>query len=399
MLLCWNVRCLDTRDKESKDRILWLDTNDLLPETKAEVELCLSTSGSSVNPKMLEYRHFFKEEHVTTADLEKPIGPGGWRCFSIEGYFEDDAGNPLSEDDVARIVTGNPTAFAVPSGTPQYHIDYMLAKKDAVDFDQISQTGEQLELLGYFSRDFRTVSESAFMKDGPGTLCSNSGDRGAIVRSAVTEDELTSFLATFRQLYMEKEPANFCKTAQLVIDVLAGHPLGQWVSGATDAYGQKLKSPPDFPLLMAGKNFKYSRKRLIDVYLYTRVIHQPKDDIGKKYQKCLDEVGGKQELLTFLFLTSVWQMVLAMGGPGRVIVGFYDHYCDHHGIRPDIHDSIGRENLGIGTEEKKSERDQRLLREKAEELAKAKWESEGQPAGGYTQFLDEAKERLRKLLE
>ena len=77
MLLCWNVRCLDTRGKESKDRILWLDTNNLLPETKAEVELCLSTSGSSVNPKMLKYRHFFKEEHVTSADLEKSLRAGG----------------------------------------------------------------------------------------------------------------------------------------------------------------------------------------------------------------------------------------------------------------------------------------------------------------------------------
>ena len=143
----------------------------------------------------------------------------------------------------------------------------------------------------------------------------------------------------------------------------------------------------------------FSRKRLIDVFLYTRYAHQPDQRRTRQYTDCLVAVGNRQALLTWMFLNTMWQCALHMGNAGQVIAGFYDAYCDHHGVSGLILASVKTESPGIGTKETKEARRERILAEKAQELAQSMWESNGRPSGGAAMYLQEAREQLRKSLE
>jgi hypothetical protein len=198
---------------------------------------------------------------------------------------------------------------------------------------------------------------------------------------------------------MKNERFNFRKAAKLVSDTLDSYPIGKWIQGAVEKYEQKLDGRPDLIPFLESHSPVFSRKHLIDVYLYTRYAHQPSEDRERQYRECLAAVGSQREVLTWLFLTAIWECTVAMMESGRVIVGYFSRYCEHHGVTPDILDSILRDNPGVGAAEKQEARTERLLGEKAEELAKAMWESKGRPDGGYLQFVDEARERLRKSLE
>lgn len=48
---------------------------------------------------------------------------------------------------------------------------------------------------------------------------------------------------------------------------------------------------------------------------------------------------------------------------GKVIAGWFKRYCDHHGITPDVLNSLRAEHTGLGTAEKMEARKARLFRE------------------------------------
>jgi hypothetical protein len=50
---------------------------------------------------------------------------------------------------------------------------------------------------------------------------------------------------------------------------------------------------------------------------------------------------------------------------------------------------------GIGGLEKSHEQEDRVLREKAQQLAKVMWEQAGRPAGGVNEFIADAFSKLR----
>jgi len=64
---------------------------------------------------------------------------------------------------------------------------------------------------------------SAFMKDGPGTLTSS----GAIptLTTPVTDDEIRSYVTIFRRLYMtgHRDPASFVKVVPIFVKALGDH--------------------------------------------------------------------------------------------------------------------------------------------------------------------------------
>ena len=395
MLLFWRIRYLDRATRQFRNRDLWLDTNELDPTAKAVIEFCHDTDKS----RMVRFCHLFVQRGFAENELQTLINERGQvGSVFIHDYFEDDGGNQISVHEMARILTGDPAAVSLPPGARAYDINYILADKKQIRLDRVSLSREQLRLLGYFTRDFLELSESAFMEDGPGTLCGTpSGD--PTLETAVTDDEIRSFLTIFRRLYMQGEPSNFLKAADATGEALNNQAIGKWIAGKAREYEECLDEQPHFiPFLQQGTS-PFSRKRLIDVYLYTRYAHQPDERRERQYRECLDAVGGRQGMLTWLFLTAVWECSLAMTGAGRVIVDFLERYCQHHKVMPDILDSVSRENPGMGMGEKQRDRIERLLREKAEELAKALWESKGCPGNGHFQFLDEAREQLRKTLE
>jgi len=393
MLLSWRIRYLDARDKKFGDRDLWLDTSTLDPATKAAVEMCEAISSSGERHGMLRHRRLFKEDRLSPAEFhELAIRCGQLSSFCIPDYLEDEHGKALDPNQLAAILTGNPDAVSLPAGAKQHDIEFVLSNKRPIPIDQISFSQEKLDVLGYFQRDLKEMLASAFFKEGPGTLASSA--TGAWdVRTAVSDEEIRSFVTIFRRMYMKKEPANFADAMNVFADAASGYPLADWVKGAVAEYAKELTEPPDV-LPVGGSSVTFSRKRLIDVFLYTQYAHQPDSKRARQYQECLAEVGGRTGLLTWMFLTEMWHSAIHIRNCGMVVVGFYDQYCAHQNVAGSVLASVSDNNPGIGALEKKSARQQRIRREKLEELAEALWRERGCPPCGVAGFLGQAEADL-----
>lgn len=395
MLLFWRIRYLDTRDKQFKDRDLWLDTDSLDPVTKAAVELCNEQKELGCGRDMLQFRHLFSEKSIDSQLDAVWSRARSMSTVSSYGYFEDENGNELTNKQMAVVLSGNPGAMMFPSSARQHDIALFYAEKRPIPIDQISLSQEQLNVLVYFTRDLGEMLDSAFFGEGAGTLKSSGG--GAMVLStAVTDEEIRSFVTIFRRLYMDKEPANLRKAASVVELVLTEYAFGRWIKGEAAEYEATLAGTPSFVPLPAGNKFPFSRKRLIDVYLYTQYAHQPSKDRLRQFGECLAAVDGRRALLDWLFLTAMWECCLHMGNAGRWIADFCDRYCECHQVSPDVLVSIADHNPGLGGLETKEACRERIFTEKAEELAKSIWREKSCPDGGPNQFIDQARQRLRE---
>jgi hypothetical protein len=260
-------------------------------------------------------------------------------------------------------------------------------------------------MLAYFLRDLRELSESAFMKDGPGTLRMGSSpmltaDSSPLLETAVTDDEIRSFVTIFRRLYLKgkREFADFLKVCPIVVRALAGHPVGDWVSGAAMEYQRDLETRPS-TLPQLSDLCGFSTEHLVDVFLYTRFIHQPNADRERHFKECLAQLHGKHDVLTWLFLTEIRRLSSEIKSVGQVIERWFNCYCEHHGIKPDIVGTLVDDHPGLGVIEKQEDKRNRLFDEKAEQLARAMWEASGQPAGGPADFLIDARSRLASQVE
>src|SRR5207249_3624895 len=157
-----------------------------------------------------------------------------------------------------------------------------------------------LRVLAYFKRDLLEMLRAPFYKEGPGTLDLSGCEGSCTLHTAVTDDEIRSFVTIFRRLYMANEPSNFLKAVAVFAKATVGHPLGKWIEAAGKEYVAKLQRPPEsFPL---PQSVSFTQKRLIDVFLYTQYAHQPDDGRQRQFQECLQQLGGDRALLTFLFL-------------------------------------------------------------------------------------------------
>jgi hypothetical protein len=113
----------------------------------------------------------------------------------------------------------------------------------------------------------------------------------------------------------------------------------------------------------------------------------------------LASVGGKQELLMFLFLTVIWQRAHHMGGAGKIVADFYDRYCAWHNVSRGVSSPITNDPPGIGKLEKPQARRSRMLADKAKELAATIWQQQGCPVGGPSQFFKQAGQQLERELK
>lgn len=387
MLLFWRIRYLDSRDRQFKDRDLWLNTDHLDPVTKAAIEATYAL-GDSSRRAILRYRNHFQEERPVAASLDF----GG--CFCLPDYFEDEAGQELSLKRMAVILTGNPEAIFFPSGAKPHDIEFWMAEKPAIDLDRMTLTPQQLNILGYFTRDLRELLSTALYKDGPGSLTGPGSGERWFLKTAISDEEIRSFVTIFRRLYMEKEPANFNNAAAVFTEALAGHPVAKWLLAAKAEYDSELEQAPDSVPLFRSQALPFTRKRLIDVYLYTQYAHQPDDRRTRQFNECLAAVGGNKSALTWLFLTEVWKSAIALHNAGQYIAELYERYRHSHQDTPGVLASLRTDHPGLGALEKKADQEARVLREKAEELAIALWERAGRPAVGPTAWVKQALEQL-----
>ena len=403
MLIFWRIRYLDRADNQFKDRDLVLDTNTLPPAKRAAVELLIEAKDRRSQCELLKFRSLFTEEPFGNVDMARINAAGGGNSFSLTDYFEDETGKEITLAEMGPIVTGSPTAVLVPYGAKQHDIDYMFAEPKPIPVGEVALSSTEIRLLGYFVRDFQELRDSALLKDGSGTI-SKGGTLPVLVngdyhhQTAVTDDEIRSFMTIFRRLYMAKEPSNFLKAAEVFEKCLGDHPLGKWVKGASVEYEAHLEAMPEFRPFMQGTTLTFNVKRLIDVFLYTQYAHQPDDKRQRQFTECLQQVDGKRNFLTWLFLTEVWQCGLEIGSAGRVIADWFKRYCDHHRITPDVLSSLRTEHTGLGTAEKEEVRKARLFREKVEELELELWKQAGKPEGGPVQYRMLAQEQLKRAL-
>ncbi|HEY7307894.1 MAG TPA: DUF2934 domain-containing protein [Gemmataceae bacterium] len=135
------------------------------------------------------------------------------------------------------------------------------------------------------------------------------------------------------------------------------------------------------------------------MFLYTQYAHQPDERRQRQFGECLAQLHGKQDVLTSMFLTEIWKCALEIGNAGNIIAWWFKHYCDHHGISPDVLKSLRDHHSGFGTAEKEEDRRQRLFREKVEQLAAGLWEQAGRPEGGPAQYLSAARQQLAQALQ
>jgi hypothetical protein len=395
MHLFWRIRYLDTRDRQFKDRDLWLDTDALDPLMKAAVEATHHLRDIGRAREILRYRHLFQERNHTGEDLralwERNADIGN---VFLHDCFEDEAGEELTYQRMGAIVTGDPQAAFFPPGMRQHDVEFCFAENTPIDLAQVTLSPEQLKALGYFIRDLRELVASAFYKDGPGSLSSSGTDGRWGLKTAVSDEEIRSFVTIFRRLYMDGEPGSFIKAAAAFSEALPGHPLANWVRGTASEYERELEREPDSARLIGQADLRFSRGRLIDVFIYTQYAHQPNERRTRQFQECVAAVGGSRTVLTWLFLTEVWKCALQMSNAGAIMAEFYDRYCRCHDVPCGVLASLRSDHPGLGVLEKKEAQAARVLREKAEELAKALWERSGRPEGGHTPFIKPALERL-----
>jgi hypothetical protein len=395
MLLFWRIRYLDTCEKQFKDRNLWLDTDTLDNVTKAAVELTYELKDIRNQREMLRYRNIFQEKKYSKDELNLLFPQNNIpKSVYIHDYFEDETGNELSLKQIAVILNDNPDAIMFPSGAKQYYIEYALSKKRSISIEQISLSQKQLEVLGYFVRDLREMLISAFYKDGPGTLKS-SGRDATTLETEVNDEEIRSFVTIFRRLYMKDEPANFLKAVAVFEEAVRGYPLSNLVKGIGCDYELEMNKKPDFVPFPGQGEFPFTRKRLIDIFLYTQYAHQPNAKRSRQFQECLSAMDNNRPALTWLFLTELHACSLHILNAGGIIADFYDRYRQYHKVSSDVLASVASVNPGIGILEKKEVRETRIFREKAEELAKTIWRNNGCPEGGHMQFINQASEQLK----
>ncbi len=402
MMLFWKIRYLDRADQQFKDRLLYLRTDTLDdPATRAAVELIAENQSPKTTRDILRFRHLFLEDRSQNFAHDANSYAGSVRSVGPCGdYFEDDAGREISHNEMAQILTGDPMARAFPAGTPHYYVDFMLAERRPIPLAGITLPADELRLLAYFVRDLKELSESSFMRDGPGALKSSgvlvSVSSDLSLETAASDEEIRSFVTIFRRLYMRNEPANFQKAVDVFVRALGDHPVAKLVEGVANSLRDRLDKV--YASAMPRVTCTFTSKRLIDVFIYTQYAHQPNEQRQRQFAECLNEVGGNRALLTWLFLTEIWKCSVEIRNAGAWMAEWFRRYCDHHGVSPDVLRSMRDDHAGLGAIEKQEARSARLFDEKAVELARELWNQHGRPEGGPDQFRPAAREQLLKRL-
>lgn len=397
MLLHWKVRYWDRSCREMKDRSLVLDTETLDPATKEAVELVADEEWPNRSERILKFRQLFVEcDHATLSAMMRSCAQ--FRGVGPHEYFEDDDGRPVTLHELGPLLTGNPDVVFIPSGARPHDIELMLSKSDPLDVTT-PLAASAARHFAYFARDLRELERSAFIKEGPGILqSSNLSSEACVLETAVSEEEIRSFLTIFRRFYMSSEPFNFDRTADLFVQIHGDHPRSRWVGAVRNGFLDSLEKPIDSCPFWTDESPLFTTKRIIDVFLYTRFAHQPDERRERQYRECLRQVSGKKSVLTWIFLFEVSGCSLEILNAGRVITAWFSRYCRTHGMSPDVLNSLSEDHAGVGSLEKEDARSARKLQERIDALAFSLWQHEGCPVGGFAAFIPQAKDQLGKLL-
>jgi len=272
MFLFWRIRYLDRQDRAFKNRDLYLDTAILDAKTKATVELCCDLNESGTSREILRYRNLFLQDTLSLEEKTTRIEKSGFKtvCFT-QDYFEDECGKELDANEVGRILTGSQRTIAISPSAEQHDIDYMLSPPNPIKIDDLQINDTDLEILGYFVRDLRELEGTALSKDGPGRLSWSTGVEPTI-QTAVSDEEIRSFLTIFRRLYMSGEPANFLSVVTRFASVIGDYPLIKWIQGIAKHYEDELNSSTHFLPFEGAEKITFSRFRASGLSMFFSIL-------------------------------------------------------------------------------------------------------------------------------
>lgn len=307
MLIMWTVHCIGRDGVRRDDRQLKCVTDELESVTRSALEMMIK-SESYKDGRILKFRKYFNEREMSDEEFRKH---GDFNWMFLPQYWEDENGESLSQNEVAALLTGNPTAVFVPPGFQQHDIDLWLTGRRPVSFDK-QITDDDLKTLAYFVRDTQELKSSVIFKDGPGTLesigaTSLTSLHHPIFKSAASDDELRSFVTIFRRLYMQGERANVAKATTLLAKAFGDHPRARWIVTESAIYEARLNSTPDPRPLIRQEDCPFTVKELLDSFIYTQYAHQPDDKFkrAEQFAKLLNAFNGRIGALTWLFFVEV----------------------------------------------------------------------------------------------
>jgi len=390
MLLFWRIRYLDSRDRAFKDRDLWLDTQVLDHVSRARVELDLELGETDGHRNMLRHRHLFTEKERPPTSV-----PDRFSGFLVSCYFEDENGLPLSQHRMGVILSGTPHALVVPAGADNHDIAFVTTETPPLPIDEMTLSESDIKALIYFTRDLRELLATSFAKEEslPVRLSCRGGTSWRL-ETAVSDEELRSFAMVLRRLYMKSEVGSLANAVDVTTKVLTNHLLGLWIRSSFTRYEQEVTEAPFWCPVFGVDGCPVSRKTLIDVFLNTIGAHQPNHRRTREYEECLRAADNSDSKLMFMFIESLWTACVHYRSIGTSISEVFDAYCARH--RPSIEyiKALSGHLPEFGTLEKKTERAERILAVKAQELAQTIWDDKGRPAGGPAQYVAEARELL-----
>ncbi len=402
MLLDWKIRYLDPDTKTLKDRWVYLLTEDLEPATQAAVELFVEDELPRDSWAILRFRKMFKP--IELDDLisiqmrvhnSTGVGPSD--------YFEDAEGNPLTVQELIRRQTGNDDAIVLPSSGRSHDAELIAAGNPKLDVEKCNLTEEQMRVLAYFTRDLDELLTSEFLRqDSPKITTSGSfpsdGKRDWKLTTAATDEEIRSFVTIFRRLYMGKEVGCYEKAIKVFTESSNGTPHAVWAEKEAKHVSARLQDAVWTRPFFQGKEVTFTRKRLLDVFIYTQYAHQPDTRRQRQFGEVLNEVSGMSNLLTWLFLRELTDMANRYARAGTLIQRWFALYCDTHQATPKYIESLRLTVPGIGDMEKADIRSARLRQERIESLARQLRDAEPGSANDMDHYRELAATMLNQAI-
>ncbi len=396
MLFFWRIRYLDSRDKQWKNRDLYLDTNELSPAKKILVESASEVESSTGDRWALKFRDLFQEDTLTFRErLALGQDVAAFSGFCVPDYFEDENGKPIPPHKMGAMLTGDPNVISFPSYYRPHDIELCLSSKPELDFNKISLTQDEVDCFALFVRDVKELCASEFHKNNIGTLTVSGGSDK--LETPTTPDEIRSFVTVFRRLYMTKEPGCFVNAVTLFANKVP-HPLAKWMQGELADYEHELKSQSPYFLARPGAATTFTCKKILDAFIYgTHYAHQPQPDASRKYRECLTQVRS-EAALEYDFFVAMRCFSSHFTSSLTYIDWFLTEYCKVKKVKPSFSVSGLHEQSGLGAVEKKEAKINRILKQRADELGSRLWEEAGRPAGELAQYRSKAEGQLRDAL-
>lgn len=401
MLLSWKIRCLNRKNRQFYDRLLRLDTESLDATTRAVIELAMDADGRYRDPTIVRLRHLFTEAESLLTTIDQ-ASIESFLSVSISGYFEDELGARLSENDIAKIVSGSESAIHIPSGTSKHDIELKIAEPIPLPATELPLDKNTIDDLGYFTRELREMRRSAFLSSSParlnygGTIVSGTGPK---LQTYASDEEIRSFVTIFRRLYMENERVNFVKAVNVFTRAVRGHPYEKWATSEKKAFLRRLGESPKETWFIGVESVSFTVRQLLDGFIYSQYAHQPDRSVEENYERMLIEVGGNRDVLMCLFLRELASCSRVYLRLGRLVEQWFEYYCKTHNVWPASLSSLSEYHEGIGTAEKENSKFERLLEEKAIDLAIHLCQQAGSPISDFKAYLEKARIMIRKGFE